>query len=202
VPSLSFYAVGDDHRAVLTAAFDSGAFRVFEAYSEPDRPLREFDTVDVVPDLPSGRFLMLYAVGSGPEPVVRRIDLRPGALDDATYRYSCEGWGLIQLHLGGVFGGRELRWSRTAHNTEKRAAAWAAASPRLGDPALWDWASVTKLSGRLNRVIRRMAVTKLGARPVLPRAAEAIEQMGLRYEYGTGLHAAPAFGQRVVGPMP
>jgi hypothetical protein len=40
---------------------------------------------------------MLYVLGSGPEPVTRRIDLRPGnILGSATFRYQCEGWGLIQ----------------------------------------------------------------------------------------------------------
>jgi hypothetical protein len=130
----------------------------------------------------------LFVVGSGPEPAARRIDFHPGARGDTTFRYCCEGWGLIQLYYGGSVGTQELRWSHTNHNTEKRASAWAPTVPRLGDPAAWNWAAVTGASGKLNRAIRRMAVSKIGSRPVLPHAGQFIAQAGLQYEYGTGIH--------------
>jgi hypothetical protein len=122
VPNLDFYAAGADRIAVLTAVFGLGLFRVSESYSEPDRRLREFHAVEEVPDGPSGQHLELYVLGSGPEPRISRIDLRPGVPGDATFRYRCEGWGLIQLYFGGIFREHELRWSHTNHNTEKRAA--------------------------------------------------------------------------------
>ncbi|GAA1892714.1 hypothetical protein GCM10009687_72550 [Asanoa iriomotensis] len=116
----------------------------------------------------------MFVVGAGPEPAARRIDLLPGVSGDATFRYCCEGWGLIQLYYGGSFGAQELRWSHTNHNTERRASAWAATLPRLGDPAAWNWAAVTTASGKLNRVIRRMAVSKIGSHPVLPYPAQFV----------------------------
>jgi hypothetical protein len=191
---LDFYAVDGDWSAVVEAVFDLGLFRVFEADSEPDRELREFNTANEAVRDPRGRHLMLYVVGSGPEPLVRRIEFLPGVAGDATFRYTCEGWGLLQLHYGGPVGSHELRWSHTNHNTQKRAAAWAATTLRLGDPAAWNWPTVTSASGRLNRVIRRMAVDKIGSHPVLPHAAQLITHGGLRYEYGTGIHATPSFG--------
>jgi hypothetical protein len=194
MPNLDFYAADDDRIAVLDAVFDLGLFRVFEAYSEPDRGLREFHAPEAVPDGPSGRHLELYALGSGPRAHGPAHDLHPGALGAATFRYSCEGWGLIQLHFEGVVGEQELRWSHTNHNTEKRASKWAGASPELGDPALWNWAAVTSASGMLNRVIRRMAVSKIGSHPVLPQAGQLIAQADLQYEYGIGIHATPSFG--------
>jgi hypothetical protein len=194
VSNLDFYAAGDDQLAVLEAVFTLDQFRVFEAYSEPDRGLREFHTPKEVPDGPSGRHLVLYALASGPEPPARRIDLHPGALGGATFRDRCEGWGLIQLHFGGLIGEQELQWSHTNHNTEKRASKWAGASPELDDPALWNWAAVTKASAMLNRVIRKMAVRTIGSHPVLPQAAQVIVQAGLQYEYGLGIHAAPSYG--------
>ena len=132
MPNLDFYAVDDDQTAVLAAVFDLGLFRVFEAYSEPDRDLREFRTSEEVPNSPNGRHLMLHVLGSGPEPSARRIDLRPGALGGATFRYCCEGWGLIQLLFGGLVGEQELQWSHTNHNTEKRASKWAGVGPASG----------------------------------------------------------------------
>ena len=194
MPNLDFYATGDDWPAVLEAVFDLGLFRVFESYSEPDRELREFHAATDVPDGPSGRHVALFVIGAGPDPIARRIDLLPGALADATVRYCCEGWGLIQLDYGGPIEAQELRWSHTNHNTQKRASAWSATLQRLGDPAEWNWAAVTRASGRLNRAIRRMAVSKIGSRPVLPHAARFIAHAGLQYEYGTGIHATPSFG--------
>jgi hypothetical protein len=191
VPNLDFYAADDDWFAVLETVFALGLFRVWESDSEPDRELREFHAATEIPHGPRGRHLELFVIGSGPDPIARRIDLVPGVLTDATFRHCCEGWGLIQLQYGGLFGTQELRWSHTNHNTEKRAWAWSATLQRLGDPAEWNWAAVTSASGRLNRAIRRMAVGKIGSRPVLPHAARSIAQAGLQYVYGTGIHSTP-----------
>lgn len=191
MPNLDFYAADDDWSAVLDAVFDSGMFRIFESDSEPDRELREFHAASEVPDGPEGRHLSLFVIGSGPGPMVKRVDLVPGVLAGATFRYCCEGWGLVQLYYGGAVGTEELRWSHTNHNTEKRALAWVTTLQRLGDPSAWDWAAITSASSRLNRVIRRMAVSKIGSHPVLPHAARFIADTGLQYEYGTGIHGTP-----------
>lgn len=200
MPNLDFYAFEDDQRAVVAAVFDLGLFRVFEWYSARDRELREFRGAKEVPEdatRPCLTSLALYAAKSGPEPTRRRIDLQPGALGDATFRYSCEGWGVIHLQFGDLHGS-ELRWSNTSHTTEKRATQWFAYSPELGDPVRWDWASVARASGKLNRLIRAMAVRKIGAHPVLPQAARLIDEIGLRYEYGVGIHAThmPSLSRR------
>ncbi|MFD6568930.1 hypothetical protein [Micromonospora profundi] len=194
MPNLDFYAADDDWPAVLDALFDLGLFRVFESYSEPDCELREFAAAAEVAAAPRGRHLALFVVGSGPAPMARRIDLLPGLPGGPTFRHCCEGWGLVQLSYGGPVGVQELQWSHTNHSSEKRAAAWAEAVPCLGDPAAWNWAAVTSASGKLNRVIRRMAVSKIGSHPVLPHAAQFIADAGLQYEYGTGIHATPSYG--------
>ena len=135
---------------------------------------------DGPPGFPSARarvqrFLMLYVVGPGPEPVARRIDLRPGkVLGGATFRYRCEGSGLIQLDLGPVVdAGSDLRRSHTNHSTEKRALKWTEVTPDAGDPGQWDWTLVTRTSSKLNRPIRGMAVRKIGPWPVLPTVCTA-----------------------------
>ncbi|MEU7766327.1 hypothetical protein AB0B25_14495 [Nocardia sp. NPDC049190] len=197
MPNLDFYAVDEDWSEVLEVVFEFDLFRVFESYSEPGHELREFSAAVEVPDTWLGRRLMLVVAGAGPEPLARRIDFAPDVVSDAPFRYICEGWGLIQLDYGGPFGDQELRWTHTNHNTAKRAAAWAATLPRLGNPAAWDWAAVTKASSRLNRVIRRMAVGKIGSHPVLPHAQQFIAHGGLRYEYGTGIRATPVTGTSI-----
>ncbi|WP_326557307.1 hypothetical protein [Micromonospora sp. NBC_01796] len=194
MPNLDFYAVADDWLAVLEAVFGLGLFRVLESDSAPDRELREFQTAAEVLESPRGRSLALFVVEAGPEPMAKRIEFLPGVAGDATFRYTCEGWGLVQLYYYGPLGTRQLRWSHTNHNTQKRAAAWARTTSRLGDPAAWNWPAVTSASNKLNRIIRRMAVSKIGSHPVLPHAAEFIAQAGLRYEYGTGIHVTPSYG--------
>lgn len=193
VPNLVFYAADDDWPTVVRAVFESGVFRVFEADSAPGSQLQEFSAAADVPDSRQGRSLMLFVSESGPEPLARRIDLEPDGSDAADFRYTCEGWGLIQLDYGGPWRGG-LRWSRTNHNTAKRAGAWAATYPELGDPADWDWSAVTKASSRLNRAIRRLAVDTIGSRPVLPHAAELMARGGLRHEHGMGIHATEVGG--------
>jgi hypothetical protein len=181
VPHLGFYAIDGDQDAVLAAVFDLGLFRVFEAYSQPDRALREFSDAQQVPRAAHRRNLMLYVPESGPEPMFPQ---------DAARRYMCEGWGLIQLYFGDFFRGTELHLSRTNHNSQKRAAKWSTL-PDSDDPAEWDWPLVTRASGKLNRAIRKLAVDKIGAHPVLPEAAVLISRAGLRFERGAGIHATP-----------
>jgi hypothetical protein len=191
VPSLTFYAVNDDQKTVLGSIFDSGSCRVFEAYSVPDMPLREFHNVGEVSIDQHGTMLALHVIGAGPDPTISRIDLRPGAIGDATFRYRCDGWGLIWLNFGSLFQDTELRSSDTSHNTAARAAKWAGTLRDLGDPNAWQWPAITKASRHLNSKIRASAIREIGPRPVLPRAAELIDARGLKYEAGTGLRADP-----------
>ncbi|GLY47709.1 hypothetical protein [Lentzea sp. NBRC 102530] len=189
MPNLDFFAAGDDWTAVLETVFGLGVFRVFESDSEPGTELREFRSAAEAAGDQRAWHLSLFVDGAGPEPLRSRIDFLPGVSPEAPFRYTCEGWGLIQLDRGRVDGVRELGWSHTNHNSEKRASAWAATNPELGDPAEWDWAAVTSASGRLNRAIRRRAVDKIGSRPVLPHAQRFIAEAGLRFVYGTGIHS-------------
>jgi cell wall assembly regulator SMI1 len=198
VPNLDFYAVGADRSAVLDVVFGLDVFRAFEDYSGPDEELREFTAPDEVPATRVRQLLMLYVVGSGPEPVLRRIDLRPGnTLGDASFRYRCEGWGLIQLDFGSVVdNGSELTRSHTNHNAEKRAMKWSEVASGAGDPAQWDWSLITRTSSKLNRLIRGSAVRKIGPWPVLPEATRLIAHTGMRYVYGLGIHTSPSHGIR------
>jgi hypothetical protein len=187
VPNLDFYAFDTDRQAVLEAVFSLDLFRVFERASQPDSDVREFRGADAVDAASEVAFLMLYPVGAGPEPVMRRIELTPGAIPGAAYRHECDGWGLITLLFGDFYQGRELRWSRTNHNSAARAAKWASATSHMGSPDAWDFKAVAQASGKLNRAIGKRAVEKIGSHPILPAAATLIHECGLDYEAGLGL---------------
>jgi hypothetical protein len=185
MPNLDFYAVDQDFDEVLGFVFATSACRVFEAYSPPDTELAEFHSVEEIrARYPLGTcrgrvhsaHLMLWPIKASTAVFVGRIDLKPGSCGGATHRYRVEGWGLIQLALGGR-GPEGIVVSHTNHNSAARATAWESSpyADRLGPVSAWDWAEVTRASRQLNNhVRRRLAVDKVGSRSVLPCAAEAL----------------------------
>lgn len=186
MPHLRFYAVDEDHRAVLEQVFAVGDFDVYDRYSEPDVPIRRYRDAAEVPASPTGTLLMLHVRDAGGTPVL-----------DAPPRHgvtAITGWGLIQLDLGVFFRGRELRWSTTNHNTTRTAATWAATFPDGESQGAWDFDGISRASGRLNRRIRALAVDRIGAHPVLPAASVLIDRHGLTHVYGTGIHDRPPPG--------
>jgi len=180
VPNCDFYAYGDDHRRILSYVLENLPCRLFELYSAYDSELVEFSSLEQIAshyninnwpagDHASMRFQLLPADACG-QVQFTRIQLNSSRCNSATFRYSSDGWGLIQLYLESPRKG-QLRQSHTNHNSEKRAAAWAATYPELNPPSDWDWAAVTSFSRKLNRFIRKTAVSKSGSRVVLPAAS-------------------------------
>ncbi|MCV7168432.1 hypothetical protein H7I41_00700 [Mycobacterium manitobense] len=178
MPHLRFYAVDDDHRAVLDAVFGQGDFAVYDMHAEPGRPIGRYRAADEVPMAQHGTHLMLHVVSAGGEPILGGKVIG--------------GWGLVQLSFGAFFRQRELRWSFTNHNTVKTAMKWVATYPDSGSPHDWDFDEVNRASARLNRKIRKLGVDAIGPHPVLPAAAALIDRHGLTHVYGTGVHARPA----------
>lgn len=179
MPHLRFYAEGDDHRAIIDTVFAQGEFAVYEMHAE-NAPVRRFDEPAAVPATPYGTHLMLHVTAAGGRPLLDRDVIG--------------GWGLIQLSFGTFFGGHELRWSTTNHNSATRAQKWAGSYPEYGDPRDWDWREISRASGRLNRRIRSLAVDTVGPHPVLPDAGELIRRHRLTHVYGTGIHDRPPPG--------
>ena len=184
MPNRDFFALGEDRRQVLDYVFADGACRVFELYSPFDAELAEFKAVaDVearyairdwtVPDS-QGLLLQLLPHDAAGELVIDRVELNPRKCNGATFRYSCKGWGLVQLYLESVHRG-VLRPSHTNHNSPKRAKAWSSTYPELGAPEAWNWDEVVAFSRRLNRQIDKLAVARIGSRRVLPKAADFLQ---------------------------
>jgi hypothetical protein len=172
VPHLGFYATADDVVAIMELVLRE--CRVFESYSVPDAPLREFaSALDVSGAFtqggPGGLGLMLYSPSMKGEFIVERFELRPRAIPGKSWRERIGGWGLIQMQLGGVRQGA-LRPSSTNHNSETRARAWSGTIRELPPVEAWDFQEVTRISRRINRHITGLGVRKDGARPILPGA--------------------------------
>lgn len=167
MPNLNFLAAPSDIPEVLAAVFTVPGIRVFEAYSTIGQALRAFDHPAEAARASSEPHLMIHAADSGPEPIIRRVDLNGGS-----HRWTADGWGLIQL----VFtqsGRPGTLDGHSNHNTAKRAETWAPHYPNFGPPDAWDFAAVTRTSRRINAAIVKLAVTKQGSRWVLPGVRDA-----------------------------
>jgi hypothetical protein len=194
MPNRNFFALGEDHRRVLDHVFSEGACRVFESYSPFDAELAEFKSVadiearygfhDWTASAREDLLLQLHPHAAAGKRVIQRIELIPRKCNGAMFRYSCNGWGLVQLYLSNVHAG-VLRPSHTNHNSAKRATAWSMTYPDLGPPEAWNWNEVTAFSRRLIRHIDKLAVAKIGAQRVLPQAAQFLRATG------PGLFASP-----------
>jgi hypothetical protein len=111
MPNVDFYAAKGDFHPVLDYVFSKSGCRVFEMDSPPGQPIAEFASIEML----EARYPIGICKGSAPSVLlqlvppnsfgfcrIRRINLKPGVYGDHTFRYSFEGWGLIQLYLGGI----------------------------------------------------------------------------------------------------
>jgi hypothetical protein len=198
MPNCDFYATPEDHESVLAWLFAKGACDVYELASSYEQPLKRFESSAEVlrqferrhstGELWHTVALQLYVLGSGPPFSARRIRLDPTACDEATFRFTAEGWGLVQLYLSAPYGDR-LENSHTNHNSKTRAETWAPIYGVDPGPDAWDFARITAFSSRLNRQIRRKGVAKIGSRAVLPGALKLWERGTSLAPYLPGVHA-------------
>jgi hypothetical protein len=183
MPNCDFYAADADFEAVLEFVFAECECQVFESYSPLDQDLVELgNPAEIARRYPLGKcagtapsVLLSLVPPSGRTLVTkRRIDLKPGSVPGATHRYVLEGWGTISLQLGGV-GPKGLVHSHSNHNSEARARAWSSTARDWKPVEKWDWAEVARISSRLNgHIRRRLAVSKIDSRPVLPAASKLL----------------------------
>src|SRR4051812_12429510 len=125
MPNCDFYATPHDQRTLLEWLFAERTCRVFEPASEPEKPLKEFlSAQEVLAQFDrvysNGKprqtvHLQLYVIGASPPFSPTRVELdfkRTGA----TFRYSADGWGLVQLYLAAPAANR-LANSHTNHQS-------------------------------------------------------------------------------------
>jgi hypothetical protein len=182
--SLRFFALRDDLLALIEFLYADTAVRVFEAYSDFDRPLREFDSPESIDrafrlgvdehGTGSEPFLQLWWPGVCPLPPIERIALKPGAVPGHTFRHVMSGWGLAQLQCGGEYsrGERAITMSLFGHFTEAGARKKGYVERDVGAPV--DWRALRRLSQRVQHEVRtHLAGGRVPGRgPVLRGAAE------------------------------
>lgn len=198
MPNLDFYAIGGDLDEVLDYVFTSTGCRVFESFSAFDTDLVEFLDADTLRrNRPVGScqqgmvsvLLQLLIPSAAHLPRIRRIDLPPGNSDGHRFRHVIEGFGLLQLYLGGL-SPNGIVASHTSHASHQRARAWHETAPDLGPVDAWNWAELTRTSEALNHLIRtKLVATTIGNCPVLREAYRAFD---------SGLSPADGFSKAVL----
>lgn len=185
MPNIDFYAANGDFALVLEYVFLKSGCRVFQMDSAPGEEIIEFASFGEL----EKRYSIGLTKGTGPSVLlqlvppyslelchIRRIDFTAGVFGEHGFRYSFEGWGLIQLYLGGT-GPQGLVASHSNHFTEAGARYWEHVDEgKRGLVDAWDWRKVTATSSALNRFVRKLALFKIGSRPVLPAASAAFEK--------------------------
>jgi hypothetical protein len=145
------------------ATFDSGNPVVYESYSSLDEPLRRFKSAaELKADIEAGmtkddKFLQycLHYQESLGHVAERKITLKQSTCGGHSWRWTVEGWGLIQFQA-------DLKQlpkieCRIAVNSQKRAELWADTISELRSPALWDWQIVERHASRLIRRLKKLA---------------------------------------------
>jgi hypothetical protein len=184
--NLDFYALEEDQRKLVRFLFDETDVVIYELYSEFDRTIRCFRSLAELEavftlGVYQAAYLQLWSPSVMVEPVIRRIEL--AASTRHTFRYAVGGSGLIQLYLDGM---KEGVIHHTHYGHWNEAGARRQSIHFAND---CDWRALSKLSGRIQRHIRGLAVARLRSRPVLRHALAAVQD-GAALEFGGQTHHA------------
>lgn len=190
MPNLHWFGTEDDHAEVLSAIFALDAFEVFELYSRPGQPIRVFSSVDEaleefqVPHsdgTPKEKLhLNLWVKGSGPKPHIERVELQPQKENGHNWMERSGADGFVRFYLE-RFVDKGLMYSQTNTPSEARMGAIDGIVTSW-DGALLDVRKSNRMSSKLNRLIKKRAVAKIGAMPMLS-GANALWDEGVTFGY-------------------
>ena len=178
-----FYADQTDKLTVLDFIFSETDLQVFDLsspygqniyqYKSPNEIATKFDLVN------GDKFAMTFQLWTPRhkgEPKFRKIDLDPKRCNGHAFRYSTDGWGMIQLYFGGIKNGM-LSLSHIGHFSEKDAAKWEETNKFNGSVKDWNWTEVQATSKKLKQYIHsKLAAKKIGSIDVLLGASKLQEQ--------------------------
>lgn len=187
---MNFFACKTDLLNIFKFILSETDLRIYEHYSEYDKDLREFSSVEEileafnlgVGDLST--HLMLYSPSLKGKLVTRKIIFNSDVQEKKghTYRYEIAGWGMIQMELEGIHQ-KSIIASYINCNSQKRAR-WEDNFSKVRSADAWDWKAVTSIFRKLSYYIRKMAIDKafwlkypgIPGIPVLPEAYQRYKE--------------------------
>ncbi|WP_294079919.1 hypothetical protein [Proteiniphilum sp. UBA5384] len=181
-----FFADKADKLEILEFIFKETDLLVYDSGSAYGQEICQYKTVDEIYskfDLDNGgKFAVTFQLWTPRhkgKPLFRKIDLDPKYCNGHTFRYSTDGWGLIQLYFGGLKD-NELNLSHIGHFNEKGALKWEDTNKVNGLVSLWDWAEIQATSRKLkSHIHNKLATRKIGSFGVLS-GADKLEKQGIK----------------------
>jgi len=171
-----FFADGNDVVNILNFVFSETDLILYQLGSDYGEDIKCFQTTEDVlkvynfPKIPNSTYFQLWTPRFKGDLVIRKVELDPKYCQGHTFRFSTEGWGLIQLYFGGLRGDR-LEHSHLGHQSIKRATNWEDNYKDLGSASKWDWKEVESTARKLKyQIHNRMAVKKINSFGILKGA--------------------------------
>ncbi|MBJ2175555.1 hypothetical protein JBL43_14985 [Aureibaculum sp. A20] len=185
-----FYAEIEDKIDVLNYIINELELKIFDSYSKYDESIIEYKSVEEIinhNDLKNGTeyatsFRLWHPIFS-PKVLVEKINLNPEKCNGHTFRYAARGWGMINLHFGGLKKNR-LHRSSIGHFNEKGALRIETSNHINGKVTDWNWKDISKISRKLKyQIDKKMTVEKISSYGVLA-AAYKLKENGSELAYG------------------
>lgn len=181
-----FFANANDKQSILDFVFKETNLRIFDLYSDYDQEITEYKNTQQILskfDLQKENHLpalfSLWADNFGGEITYRRIELKPKYCDGHTFRFSTNGWGLIQLYFEQLKTDT-LGYSHLGHFNQKGALGREGVNNFMGKADSWDWKIIEQASRKLKyHIHNKLAVRKVGSFGILP-GADTLEKTGIK----------------------
>ena len=187
--NFDFFADEPDKLTLLELIFNETALKIFELSSPFGQLVQEYKNVsDVISkfDLKNENagpiHFQLWSPDFKAEPLFRRVELNPKYCQGHTFRYVTDGWGLIQLYLGGIKN-NQLKHSHIGHFEQKSALIWEVSNHDKGKVDDWDWAEIQKASRKLKSLLNtRLVINKVNTFSIC-KGAHLLQQQGTELVY-------------------
>lgn len=185
--NLDFFADADDKIELLNFIFNETGLQVYDHYSDHSAEIRQYHSASEIIskfDLQNGGAhiagFQLWSETFKAKPIFSKITLDPKRCHGHTFRYSTNGWGLIQVYFGGLQHNCLLH-SHIGHFNEKGALKHEGINKEFGKVGSWDWKEIESMGNKLRyHISKKLAVNKLGACPVL-KGAEDLRRNGVDF---------------------
>jgi hypothetical protein len=182
-----FFANKADKLEILDFIFNDTDLKIYDLSSPYGLEISEYKSVSEIDskfDLDNGdKFaatFQLWTPRHKGKPLFRKINLDPKHCNEHTFRYSTDGWGLIQLYFGGLKN-NELNQSHIGHFTEREALKNENITIFNGRVDYWDWTEIQSTSRMLkNYIYNKLSIRKIGSFGVL-KGADLLEKKGTKF---------------------
>lgn len=181
-----FFATKSDKINLLDFLFKETDLKIYDLASTYGQEISEYKSTEEIVskfDLDNGGqsslTFQLWTQRFGGDILFRKIDLNPKYCNGNTFRYSTDGWGLIQLYFGGQKDSF-LFPSHIGHFSEIGALNWEDTNRFNGKVDKWNWKEIEQTSRKLkNQIHNKTAVRKIGSYGILP-GADTLTNNGIR----------------------